>query len=98
VKQEDILRFLELRADLFTAIASQLREDGHCKSYEGAFTIRLPNYFDQADDEEPWQITLDCYVIGPNRHYHWNGSTFKDALDACEMDVRAWITEVKDDE
>jgi hypothetical protein len=32
-------RFLALRADLFAYIATCLKEDGHCKSYEGHFRV-----------------------------------------------------------
>lgn len=99
----EIERFMRLRSDLFDALKVAFEEDGHGKTYEGAFGIRLPNYFEESGieqihaEEKPWQITLDCYKIGPNRHYHWDGATFLEALDACEKDVRRWIAGDDDD-
>jgi len=91
---EELARFLALRVELFDAIRVSLEEDGHCKSYEGLFNICFPNYFDhRSGDAESWGITLDCYLIGPNRHYTWSGATFADVLERCETDVRAWIDE-----
>jgi hypothetical protein len=52
----------------------------------------MPNYFEQ-DELEPWQVTLDCYKIGPNRHYYWNGATLADAITKAETAVREWIQE-----
>lgn len=96
MKPSEVLRFVELRDELFTAIKDALAGDGHCKSYEGAFTVRLPNYHEQ-DDQGAWQIALDCYVIGPNRHYYWNGDSFADALQQAEKDIRKWIAEFRDE-
>ena len=92
---EALARLMTLRAELFAAIKKQLARDGHCKSYEGAFAIRLPNYFEQ--DEAAWQITLDCYVIGPSRHYEWNGQTLAEAITRAEAGVRSWIAQEADE-
>lgn len=89
-----INRFQSLRDDLFDAIRKALEEDGHCKSYEGQFGVRhmFPNYFEQQDgDAGWWEITLNCYLIGPHRHYLWMGQTFDECLRKVETDVRAWI-------
>lgn len=101
----DIDQFMALRADLFAAITKSLAEDGHCKSYEGAFRIQFPNYFESRQFEprvehlqKPWGILLDCYLIGPSRHYEWWGDTFAEALHAAEADVRAWIAEEAEEE
>lgn len=83
-----VKRFLTLRADLFAAIRHSLEQDGHCKSYEGRLAMQWPHYF-----EEEYTITLDCYVIGPSRHYYWTGKDFTEALDNAEKDIRAWIQE-----
>lgn len=92
-------RFVMLRAELFQAIATSLAEDGHCKSYEGALAIHLPNYFEEQAAhhdhgwlrEDCWGIELHCYLIGPNRHYRWAGASFEEALTKAEIDIRAWI-------
>lgn len=90
-------RFLAIRAELFAAIEKALAKDGHCKSYEGAFSIAWPNYFDDhsTDPYDRWAIRLNCYVVGPSRHYEWRGMTFENALEKCESDVRAWIAEAE---
>lgn len=96
----DFGRFEDLRRDLFLAIKRALARDGHCKSYEGQFSVVFPNYFESLDTEirQAWTIRLDCYVIGPNRHYTWYGRSFAEALDAAESDVRRWIAQDSDDE
>lgn len=86
-------RFVTLRDDLLAAIRAHLQRDGHCKPYEGAFTLELPNVFNSE-----CVIKLSCYVIGPHRHYTWTGPTFAAALDQCERDVRMWIYADVDDE
>ena len=90
-------RFLKLRKRLFTAIDEALKED--CgKSYEGSFTINIkyPNYYEDENAEKPpayFYILLDCYIIGPHRHYSWGGKTFDEALDKCEKDINEWLEE-----
>jgi hypothetical protein len=100
---EDYARFEKLRADLFDAIAVILSRDGHCKRYEGTFRIGFPSYF-QSRDIDPemppsgWVLMLDCYLIGPQRHYEWWDVTFADALREAERDIRAWMHEALEDE
>lgn len=92
-------RFVQIRSELFKAIAQSLAEDGHCKSYEGALVIHLPNYFEESEATRgygwfgtgAWTIEMHCYLIGPNRHYRWEGKSFEDALHKAETDIRAWI-------
>lgn len=89
-------RLMTLRAELFAALTLALEEDPHSKSYEGHFRVlhSLPNYYEDRRGDHgdwPWRIYLDCYVIGPNRHYIWAGQTFAEALTHAEIDVRAWI-------
>lgn len=91
-------RFLTLRRKLFEAIKRELEWDGHCKSYEGAFEITkcYPNYFEDEYCEGVdvhWVIELHCYVIGPHRHYRWDGGTFDIALRKAERDIYSWIGE-----
>lgn len=100
ITADEYARFEKLRADLFDAIALSLSKDGHCKHYEGRLTIVFPHYFHEraGDDVNQWQIQLDCYVIGPSRHYDWDGATFLEALQKAETDIRAWMHEAQEDE
>ena len=97
ISEKDYNRFLMLRKRLFKQIEKQLEEDGHCKPYEGLFTISIEfnDYFEQEDNKSEikrWTISLDLYLIAPNgRHHLWTGKTFKEALDACEKDINTWI-------
>lgn len=95
-------RFLILRRKLFEAIKSQLELDCGCKSYEGAFEITkcYPNYFeDEYGDGSAilWVIELHCYVIGPHRHYRWDGRSFDVALRKAERDIYSWIQQEEEE-
>ena len=87
-------RFETLRQKLYEYIEYSLEVDGHCKSYEGTFVIeyRFPSYF-QREDDPTYNIHLSCYLIGPTRHYDWEGGTFGGALRAAEQDIYKWIDE-----
>jgi hypothetical protein len=89
----DMERFLQLRDELFVAIGHELSIDSHCKTYEGSMSIVWPCYF-----EDGFVIKLDCYVVGPSRHYDWSGETFEEALDKAEKDIREWIKESLEDD
>lgn len=89
ITQSELSRFMEVRARLFQAIKEALAEDGHCKSYEGALWIKFPCYF----EGDLWRIKLDCYVIGPSRHYEWEGQSFEESLTKAETDILWWIKE-----
>ena len=96
MSREEQSRFKALRKAVMDAIAEELREDGHCKSYEGAFELIVgyPNFFeDEAATSGPDSccIRLHCYVLGPSRHYDWIGKTFSEALDKAEKEVKSWI-------
>lgn len=90
ISQQDLMRFAQLRGELFAFIGMALKENGHCKSYEGAMQIGFPDYF-SADDDGAWSVSLDCYVIGPSRHYTWTGKNFTEALDKAEKEIRGWF-------
>lgn len=93
---DGIYRLMGLRLKLFDAIGRALAEDGHCKSYEGTFSIRCPNYFEHIGKEVGdafWAVGLDCYVVGPSRHYEWTGRTLTEAVSKAESDVMGWIEE-----
>lgn len=88
------MRFQSLRSELFAAIEHALEQDGHCKSYEGHFRVEasLPNYFEEKDGTPGlWSLILNCYLIGPHRHYEWVGNSFEECLRKAEIDIRAWI-------
>jgi hypothetical protein len=95
--QDDVVRFQELRLATFAAIKRSLATDGHCKSYEGAFAIALPGYFDEADGS--WvELQLNCYVLGPTRHYRWRGGTLGEAVSMAAADLATWISELDETE
>lgn len=99
IHTDEWARFLRLRTDLFNEISAALEVDGHCKDYEGLLMVsyELPGYFYREDRHPVWGISLDCYVIGPSRHYSWRGPTFADALVLASRDIRRWIREGVDD-
>ena len=89
-------RFLTLRRKLFEAIRKELEIDCGCKSYEGTLEVTLcfPNYFEDEYCDEGvtyYVIELHCYVLGPNRHYRWDGRSFDVALRKAERDIYSWI-------
>lgn len=98
ITTEDIQRLKVLRSKLFEAIRKALEIDGHCKSYEGAFQISLPNFFEERDGETNcYVLSLDCYVVGPSRHYEWRGSSLSEAISKAEGDINGWIDEAKEE-
>ena len=97
---EDYKRFIALRLRVMSEIRKELERDNCCKNYEGTFEIIVsyPNYFDREYDNKPdepdfYIILLHCYVLGPGRHYSWEGSTLKNALDKAEKDINEWTRE-----
>lgn len=87
-------RIQALRAELFQEIEAMLKEDGHCKSYEGAIEIVLPNYFaNKGEYPERLGLRLHCYLLGPARHHEWFGESFDAVLTKAETDIRLWIAE-----
>ena len=95
ITNKEYNRFLQLREKLFKAIEKALEEDGHCKSYEGEFSIGInfPSYFEEDYTNIPtYEINLGLYLIAPNgRHHCWRGKTFAEALRKCEFDINDWI-------
>ena len=92
-------KFLNLRQRVFNLIDIELREDGYCKSYEGAtdITISLPNYFAAETDVgriEFWQIELHCYLLVNGRHITFDGNTFEEALNNFEN----WVEQKESEE
>lgn len=85
----------ELRTLLFSGIEKSLKKDGHHKSYEGAVTlsIKYPNYFEDDASGNGYQyvLTIDCYVLGPRRHYTWEGTNLDKVIDEAIYCVKQWI-------
>lgn len=86
-----VIRFEQLRKELFDAIDYSIKMDGQHKSYEGRLALIWPHRF-----TDEYQIELSCYVIGPSRGYTWAGKTHEECLDQAEKDIRRWIKEDKE--
>jgi hypothetical protein len=84
-------KFIALRQYVFDKIKKALEEDGHHKMYEGAFTVSThwPNYFEN-ESSMYVELTLDCYLLGPTRHYSWTGKTLREAIDKADKEIRGW--------
>jgi hypothetical protein len=103
ISADEYARFDKLRADLFDVIALLSSRGESGKRYEGTFRIQFPGYFDsrvvdELSREQPWALFLDCYLIGPHRHYDWWGATFADVLGTAEADIRVWLHEAQEDD
>lgn len=94
MNESDIEDLYKLRKKLFKYIKKALMEDGTHKSFEGAFSIHLPNYFEDMEEKSGysnhWGLSLDCYVIGPNRHYTWYGKTLDECIQKASEDINSW--------
>lgn len=87
-------RLMALRGRLHACIKIAISEDdADYKSNEGAFSAHAPNYFG-----EPWAVELYCYVIGPSRHYRWEGTTLEEAVALCEKEVGDWCAAYESEE
>lgn len=88
---DDRQNFAAMREFVYRYIAKSLEEDGHCKSYEGAweFAALWPSYFEKEKPTE-YCLTLHCYLLGPNRHYDWIAATPGECIANAWKDVRKW--------
>ena len=96
IDRDAMERFDRLRMKTAAAIAYELSIDDYCKSYEGTWEVltSFPDYFQDETgtaDADFVEITLHCYVLGPHRHYKWQGPTFLDAVKKAEAEVESWI-------
>lgn len=90
-------KFLKLRRYVLDALGKMDME--YCKSYEGSFEllINYPNYFDEncgdtpTDNPDCVTINLHCYVLGPRRHYEWDGKSIQEAVVKARKDIEQWI-------
>jgi len=95
-KEEFFREFGLLRQRVAKAIEAILAEDGYCKSYEGTWELLVsyPDYFDDKTGTAApdfYRITLHCYVLGPARHYDWDGRSWAEAFEKCKEQVESWI-------
>ena len=86
-------RFDALRKMVMDAIAEDC-EWG--KSYEGAFewVVCYPDYWDDPEAKKGpdlYVLKLHCYLLGPARHYEWDGETRTEALDKAEKEIKSWL-------
>lgn len=89
METSDLAKIEVLRTKVFAHIKKCLAEDGDCKSYEGAFEITYPHYHDQTT----WALKLHCYLLGPGRHYGWDGQTLAECVTKAEIDINKWLEE-----
>jgi len=93
--EDELIAFKRLRQYVFAAVKRELAIDSGCKSYEGHMAIQFPHYFmentfvpEQKSDN--WCVQLDCYVLGPSRHYHWCGRTLGEAVTKARSEIEGW--------
>lgn len=95
--EPDIEDLYKLRKKLFKYIKKALMEDYPHKGSEGAFSIHLPNYFEDMEEKSGygnhWGLSLYCYVFGPNRHYTWYGKTLDECIKKAKKDIDSWCKE-----
>ncbi len=60
------------------------RDDWHCKSTEGAISIRYPPFFWSYNSHKEPIIEIYSYALGPNRLHEFNN------IDDALMAVRDW--------
>lgn len=95
MSKEERALFARLRKQVADYISWYLEEDCGHKSYEGTWEVLVsyPNYFEDDSATAPpdfYRVTLHCYIIGPHRHYDWDGKTFGEALKKCQRDIDRW--------
>jgi len=106
----ELERFMALRQRVMEHITHEVTvEHNGPKAYEGTFSITFPSWhheqgqrpFTALHPEEVtrgyYRIELHCYLLGPARHYNWDGATFGVALENCEADMLGWIAQAKED-
>lgn len=99
VTDVEIHKLQELRELLFDGIEMAIESGvGHHKSYEGAIEISFPNYFDERQQTftSNYALTIHCYVLGPNRHYTFEGNTLEEAINQAMEHVREWVEDERE--
>lgn len=41
-----------------------------------------------------YKLVLHCYVLGPGRHYKWEGGDIEDVFERAVADVSQWVAEL----
>lgn len=91
--------FLKLRKRLLDALL-EASKDYPGKRYEGEMEVAFhyPGIYDEVtvgEDEKdlPDEVIIraDFYLIGPNRHYSWKGTTLAEAVKRASDDIDVWI-------
>ncbi len=95
IKGNDWLRFRLLREKVQEEVERQRKRGEPGKMCDGDISVKI--FFDN-DGEVIWQIWLYCYLIGPQRQYDWEASTFSEVLDKAIKDVNKWIEEAKEED
>lgn len=95
--QEFFNKYSELRLMVNKAIGKYLEHDYGHKSYEGSWELNItfPDYFEDptgTSGPEWVSLKLHCYILGPNRHYTWEG-TWKQVIEKAKKDIQEWIDE-----
>ena len=87
----------DFRNLVYTGIATALLLDAHAKGYEGdvRLVVTMPGYF-QRLTPVLYTLQLDCYVLGPARHYKWSGTDPEEVFARATADVEGWVTEAAD--
>ena len=98
MNREEHRQFQSVRQKVAAYIREYLKEDCGHKSYEGTWELleSYPSYFeDETATSRPdfYRITLHCYVLGPDRHYNWDGRTWAEAFKKCERDIAQWTND-----
>lgn len=96
--------FLKLRKRLLDAL-EEASKDNPGKMYEGEMEVAFhyPGIYDEVtvgEDEKDLPdnviIRADFYLIGPRRHYSWEGTTLAEAVKRASADIDRWIADCKD--
>lgn len=89
VSKEAVDRLMRLRSLMISALRADAEFWGDAgKGHDGSFSLVMPGAW-----QSEWGVKLDCYAIGPSRHYDWWGATLLEAVTRAERDVQGWIAE-----
>ena len=75
-----------LQKEIFDCLKFLCEKGEGGKNYEGTMGVTFTN-------DGMIIISLDCYMIGPSRHYHWEDENPYKALNKAKKDIKQWIEE-----
>jgi len=93
ITRDESRKLKEFRELVFFGIRKALEVGLGHKSYEGTISVHFPSYFGG-----DYYIELDCYLLGPARHYSWRGKDLSEAIDKAAYNVNLWINDVDKEE